>query len=147
MRISVRKGSMLLYSQSYRFFARQSVCVGCFRLFVQIAKPAWFEMAMFWKGLLASVTYCILFLERGHTQVVAYCIFLACNSWDSIVFACVCVKQTFGKHLANRYFAVEHNIFGLMELVVYWKFLFDYKKHSVLTDLVLYYIDNFYWVI
>ena len=62
-------------------------------------------------------------------------------------FNCVCVKQTFGKHLANRYFAVEHNIFGLMELVVYWKFLFDYKKHSVLTDLVLYYIDNFYWVI
>ena len=91
MRISVRKGNVLLYSQSYRLVARQSVCVGCFRLFVQIAKSAWFEMAMFWKGLLASVAYCILFLERGHTQVVAYCIFLACNSWDSIVFACVCL--------------------------------------------------------
>ena len=47
------------------------------------------------------VAYCILFLERGHRQVVAYCILLACNSWDPIVFACVCVMQTFGKHLAN----------------------------------------------
>ena len=93
------------------------------------------------------VAYCILFLERGHKQVVAYCILLACNWWDPIVFASckhlANIWQTFGKSIFRgwtQYFWINGNGSILKKIL-------GYKKHSVLTELVLYYIDNFYWVI
>ena len=65
------------------------------------------------KGLLASVAYCVLFLERGNRQVLAYCIFLAGNSWDSIVFAS-------SKHLANIWqIDISRNIGKLWHIVYF----------------------------